>query len=155
PPTLAANSTLDCLSGALSMALEASGPCFTLSATCASGAYAIMLAAQQIILGTAEVMVAGGTDAPLQDALIRQLLSTGILGSHPDPRQACRPFDVTRDGTLLGEGAAFLVLESLASAQRRGVRIRARLAGGATGADHTHCTSPREDAEGLFQVMTR
>jgi 3-oxoacyl-[acyl-carrier-protein] synthase II len=76
------------------MAFEAAGPCLTVSATCASGAYAIILGAQQILLGTAEVMLVGGTDAPLQDAVIRQLLSTGILGSHADPRRACRPFDV-------------------------------------------------------------
>jgi 3-oxoacyl-(acyl-carrier-protein) synthase len=153
PPTLAANSTLACLSGALSMAFEASGPCLTVSATCASGAHAIALAAEQIVLGTAEIMLAGASDAPLQDALIRQFLSTGILGSHADPSQVCRPFDVTRNGTLLGEGAAFLVLESLASARQRGAPIYAALAGWALGSDHLHCTAPREDGEGLFQVM--
>lgn len=155
PPTLAANSTLACLSGALAMAAEANGPCLTVSATCASGAHAIALAAQQIALGTADVMLAGATDAPLLDGVVRQLLSIGILGSHPDPRQACRPFDASRNGTLLGEGAAFLVLESLASARRRGVRIHAHLAGWALGSDHVSCTAPREDGEGLYQVMTR
>lgn len=155
PPTLAANSTLACLSGALAMAFEAGGPCLTVSATCASGAHAIALAAQQLTLGTAEIMLAGGADAPLQDALIRQLLSTGILGSHADPRRACRPFDVTRDGTLLGEGAAFLVLETLSSARRRGARIYAELAGWGFGSDPVHCTAPREDGEGLFYVMTQ
>jgi len=155
PPTLTANTTLDCVSGALSMALGAGGPCLTVSATCASAAHAIALAAQQIILGAAEIMVAGGADAPLQDAVIRQLLSTGILGSHADPRQACRPFDATRNGTLISEGAAFLVLESLESARRRGVPIRARLLGWAMGADARHRTSPRDDGEGLVQVMRR
>jgi 3-oxoacyl-[acyl-carrier-protein] synthase II len=100
-------------------------------------------------------MLAGGADAPLHDAIVRQLLSTGILGSHADPRQACRPFDATRNGTILGEGAAFLVLESLASARRRGARVHAHLAGWAMGSDYLHCTAPREDGEGLFQVMTR
>ena len=97
-------------------------------------------------------MVAGGAEAPLQDAVIRQILSTGILGSHPDPRQACRPFDATRNGTLIGEGAAFLVLESLDSARRRGVPVLSRLLGWAMGADTTHRTSPRDDGEGLVQV---
>ncbi len=155
PPTLAGNSTLDCLSGALSMALSAGGPCLTVSATCASAAHAIALAAQQITLGTAEIMVAGGADAPLQDAVIRQVLATGILGSHPDPCQACRPFDATRNGTLIGEGAAFLVLESLESARRRGALVRARLLGWAMGADSTHRSSPRADGEGLLGVMRR
>ncbi len=155
PPTLAANSTLACLSGALAMAFEATGPCLTVSATCASGADAIAVAAQQITLGTADVMLAGGADAPLQDALIRQLLSTGILGSHADPRRACRPFDVTRNGTLLGEGAAFLVLESLASARRRGARIYGQLAGWAFGSDPRYCAAPSEDGEGLLRVVTQ
>jgi 3-oxoacyl-(acyl-carrier-protein) synthase len=155
PPTLAANSTLACLSGSLALAYKARGPCLTVSATCASGAYAIAVAAQQILLGTAEVMLTGGVDAPLQDAIIRQLLSTGILGSHADPRRACRPFDVSRDGTLLGEGAGFLVLESLAAARRRGARIYAQLAGWAIGSDPWYCSAPREDGEGLLQVMNQ
>jgi 3-oxoacyl-[acyl-carrier-protein] synthase II len=155
PPTLAANSTLDCLSGALSMALGAGGPCLTVSATCASAAHAIAVAAQQIVLGEAEIMVAGGADAPLRDAVIRLTLATGILGSHADPRQACRPFDVTRDGTLIGEGAAFLVLESLDSARRRGAAVHARLLGWAMAADTTHRVSPREDGDGLVRAMRR
>jgi 3-oxoacyl-(acyl-carrier-protein) synthase len=155
PPTLAANSTLDSLSGALSMALEAGGPCLTVSATCASAAHAIALAAQQILLGEAEVMIAGGSDAPLHDTAVRQILATGILGSHADLRQSCRPFDVTRNGTLIGEGAAFLVLESLESARRRGVPVRARLVGWAMGAEAAHRTSPRHDGEGLLRVMQR
>jgi 3-oxoacyl-[acyl-carrier-protein] synthase II len=153
PPTLAAHSTLDSLGGALSMALGARGPCLTVSATCASAAYAVVLAAQQIVLGEADIMMAGGADAPLQDAVIRQIHATGILGSHPDPRRACRPFDVTRDGTLIGEGAAFLVLESLASARRRGAPVRARLLGWGTGAESAHRTSPRDDGEGLVAAM--
>jgi 3-oxoacyl-(acyl-carrier-protein) synthase len=155
PPTLAANSTLACLSGSLAMAFEATGPCLTVSATCASGAHAIAVAAQQITLGTADVMLGGGADAPLLDAVIRQLLSTGILGSHADPRRACRPFDVIRNGTLLGEGAAFLVLESLDSARRRGARIHAQLAGWAIGTEPCYRTAPREDGEGLLRVMVQ
>ena len=100
-------------------------------------------------------MVAGGADAPLLDPIIRQTLSTGILGSHLDPQSACRPFDATRNGTVLGDGAAFLVLESLESARRRDVPCLARLVGWAVGADTTHRTSPRGDGEGLIRVMRR
>jgi 3-oxoacyl-[acyl-carrier-protein] synthase II len=155
PPTMAVNSTLGCLIGALAMAFEARGPCLTVSATCASGAFAIAQAAQQILLGTADVMLAGATEAPLLDAVVRQVLSTGILGSDADPRRACRPFNADRNGTLLGEGAAFLVLESLASARRRKARIHACLAGWAIGTDPCHNTAPSEHGEGLYQVMTR
>ena len=107
------------------------------------------------MLGAAEIMIAGGADAPLLDPIIRQTMSTGILGSHPDPTRACRPFDASRNGTVLGEGAAFLVLESLESARSRGVPVLARLAGYAMGADSAHRTSPREDGSGLVQVMQR
>jgi 3-oxoacyl-[acyl-carrier-protein] synthase II len=155
PPSLGANTTLACLSGALSVAFEAGGPCLTVSSACASSAHAVVVAAQQIQLGMADVMLVGGADAPLYDHMIRQIVSLGLLGSHEDPRRACRPFDVTRDGTLLGEGSGFLVLESLASAVRRRVEPHAILAGWALGSDHAHCASPTENGEGLVHVMTR
>jgi 3-oxoacyl-(acyl-carrier-protein) synthase len=123
------------------------------SAACASAAAAVGLAADQILLGRAEWVLAGGAEAPLHELCVKQLLAAGVLGSHPDPRLACRPFDVSRNGTVLGEGAAFLVLESLASARRRGARVHARLAGWAAGADGRHCTAPREDGQGLLRVM--
>ena len=152
-PCASAYSTLACISGALSMALRAGGPSLTVSAACASSAHAIALGAQQILLGAADVIIAGGAEAPLHDSVIRQLLATGILGTHDDPARACRPFDCTRNGTVLGEGAGFLVLESLASAQRRGARIHARLAGWAMGSDHFHETAPTENGVGLCRVM--
>ena len=120
-----------------------------------SAAHAVSLAAQQIVLGEAEIMVAGGADAPLRDAIIRPVLATGILGFHADPRRSCRPFDVTRDGTLIGEGAAFVVLESLESARRRGAAVHARLLGWAMAADATHRVSPRQDGDGLVRAMKR
>jgi 3-oxoacyl-[acyl-carrier-protein] synthase II len=155
PPSLAAYATIASLSGAISLAFEARGPCLTVSATCASAGHAIALAAQQVLLGTADVMLAGGADAPLHPAVIKQLLSTGILGSHVDPARACRPFDQSRNGTVLGEGAAFLVLESLSAARRRGARIQGVLAGWAIGTDSDHYASPREDGEGLHHVMSQ
>jgi 3-oxoacyl-[acyl-carrier-protein] synthase II len=154
PPTLTAHSTLACLSGTLAMAFEAKGPCLTVSATCASAGHAIALAAQQLILGTADAVLAGGAEATLQDCLIRQLVATGVLGSHADPRLACRPFDVTRNGIVVGEGAAFLTLETLAKAQRRGAKIYARLAGWAIGTENFHYTAPSETGDGLWQVMS-
>jgi 3-oxoacyl-[acyl-carrier-protein] synthase II len=154
PPSLAAYATLASLSGAVSLTFQARGPCLTVSATCASAGHALALAAQQILLGTADVMLAGGAEAPLLRTVLRQLRSTGILGSHEDPARACRPFDQTRNGTVLGEGAAFLVLEPLKAAWRRGARVHAILAGWAIGTDTDHYASPREDGEGLYQVMT-
>ena len=153
PPTLAANSSFGGLSGALALATGAHGPSFTVSATCASGAFAIAQAAQQIVLGAADIMLAGGTEAPLVDPFVPQLLATGILGTSADPRLACRPFHAERNGTVLGEGAAFLVLESLDSARRRGATIHARLAGWAMASDPCDPTSPSGEGEGLLRVM--
>jgi 3-oxoacyl-[acyl-carrier-protein] synthase II len=154
PPSLSAHSTLACLSGTLALAFEAKGPCLTVSATCASAGHAIALAAQQLVLGTADAVLAGGAEAALQDCIIRQLAATGVLGSHDDPRLACRPFDVTRNGIILGEGAGFLVLETQAAARRRGATIHARLAGWAIGTENYHYTAPSETGDGLFQVMS-
>jgi 3-oxoacyl-[acyl-carrier-protein] synthase II len=128
-PSVAPNSTFNCLSGALSSMFSARGPCLTISAACASSAGAIVLAAQQIAMGTVDVALAGGAEAPLHDWILAQLRSTDVLASHVDPARACRPFDTERNGTILGEGAAFLVLESPASARRRGALSQIQLAG--------------------------
>lgn len=137
-PSLIANTTIANLSGALSLRLQAKGPALTLSATCASGAAAIALGAQQLVLGEADVVVAGGAEAPLRPVVLEQFAAARLLGSHSEAAKTCRPFDLTRDGVVLGEGAGFLVLETLASAQRRGVSALARLSGWALGADAHH-----------------
>jgi 3-oxoacyl-[acyl-carrier-protein] synthase II len=137
PPTLSADCTMASLSGALAQALEIHGPCCTLSATCASAAFAIGLAAEQILLGKANTMLAGGTEAPLVPMLLAQLEAAGVVGSHPDPARSCRPFDATRNGFCLGEGSAFLVLESAAVAARRGAVPLARLSGWGTWLDNS------------------
>jgi 3-oxoacyl-(acyl-carrier-protein) synthase len=153
-PSLAANSTLACLSGVLSVIFQAQGPSFTVSATCASSAHAIALAAQQILLGAADVMLVGGTEASLHAGIVRQLHTAGVLGFHEDPARTCRPFAADRNGTVLGEGAGFLVLESARCARERNARVLARLAGWALGSEGHQRTGIREDASGLFQVMT-
>ena len=134
-PSDAAHCSLANISGMLSLAVPARGPALTVSATCASGAAAIALAAQQILLGTVDVAIAGGAEAPLNPLVIAQLHAAGILGHDADPRRTCKPFDAARNGIVLGEGAGFLVLESQASAQRRGASALARLAGWALGAE--------------------
>jgi len=152
-PTLAASSTLASLSGALSAEFGAGGACLTVSAACASSAGAIGLAALQLVTGQADVMLAGGTEAPLNPLVLSQLRAAGVLGSHQTPGLTCRPFDAHRNGTVLGEGAAFLVLETLASAQKRGVRPLARLAGWAIGSEAGERTGIHETGDALRQVM--
>ena len=107
PPSLSANSTFACISGALAQPFKLKGPGATLSATCASAAFAIGFAAEQILLGKADAMIVGGTEAPLHFAVLTQLRSVGVMGFHEAARQTCRPFDVTRNGLALGEGSAF------------------------------------------------
>ncbi len=104
PPTIVADNAFAAASGALARAFTLQGPCLTMSATCASAAIAIAYAAEQLLLGQADAMLAGGTEAPLQPATFRQFNSAGVLGSHADPALACRPFDLDRNGLVLGEG---------------------------------------------------
>lgn len=137
-PTLLANSTIGSLSGALSIAFTARGPNLTVSTTCASAAHAIALAAEHVASGAIDAAIAGGSDSPLHPALLEQFRAAGLLGTHDDPRCACRPFDLTRDGTALGEGAGMLFLESADSARRRGVSPLATLAGWAMTSDAEH-----------------
>lgn len=153
-PILAASSTCASPSGVLSLVCHAEGPCFTVSASCASAANAIALGAMQILAGEADVVLAGGAEAPLVSAVIEPFRKAGILAHHEDPRKACRPFDRSRNGLLLGEGAAFLVLETEDHARRRGAQPIARLLGWAMTADGRGRTSPRLDGAGLIRAMT-
>jgi 3-oxoacyl-(acyl-carrier-protein) synthase len=153
PPSLAANSTFASLSGALGQAFKITGLGVTVSATCASAAFAIGLAAEQILLGKADAMLVGGTEAPLQPAILAQLNAAGVIGSHDDARLTCRPFDVTRNGLVLGEGSGFLVLESARAASARKTKIVAHLAGWGLSLDNAGRTGVNEDGSGLLQVM--
>ncbi len=153
-PSDAAHCSLANVSGMLSLAFPAHGPALTVSATCASGAVAIALAAQQLLLGTVDVAIAGGTEAPLHPLVIAQLQAAGILGGDADPRLTCKPFDAARNGIVLGEGAGFLVLESQASARRRGARSLARLSGWALGAEGGDRVGMDQTGESLGRVIT-
>ena len=153
-PSLAASSTIACLSGALSVAFHTQGPACTVSATCASSAHAIALAAHQLLLGTADVILVGGAEASLDPLIVEQLRTAGVLGFHEDPAWTCRPFARDRNGTILGEGAAFLVLESARSAARRGARVQARLAGWGLGSEGAPRTGISAEGGGMVRVMT-
>lgn len=153
-PSLAVSGTLASISGALAQRFEMQGPSATLSATCASGALAIANAAEQILLGKADAMLAGGTEACLHPVVLAQLAAAGILGSHADPHQACRPFDRTRNGLVPGEGSAFLMLESAHTAAARGARPLALLRGWAVGVDPAGRAGVGAEGETLAR-MTR
>jgi 3-oxoacyl-[acyl-carrier-protein] synthase II len=152
-PTQATHTAVASVSGALSLALGAQGPCFTVSATCASGAHAIALATHLVRAGVVDAALAGGAEAPLVPGLLAQFEASGILGHHRDPSLACRPFDGARNGTVPGEGAAFLALESARSAHRRARPGLARIAAAAMGSECHSRAGTRADGAGLSRVL--
>ncbi len=152
-PTQAAHTAMASLSGALSLAYGIQGPCLTVSATCASGGHAIALAAMMIRAGVVDAALAGGAEAPLVPKLLAQFAAAGIVGSHDQAALACRPFDRSRNGTVPGEGAAFLVLESADSARRHARPGLARLAGTALGSESHSRAGTRPDGATLARVM--
>lgn len=154
-PSLAADTTFASVSGALAQGFKAKGPGAMIAATCASGAFAIALAAEQIVLGNADVMLVGGTEAPLQPGLLAQMQAAGVLASHAEAERASRPFDTGRNGLVLGEGSGFLVLESARTAAARRARPLARLAGWALGIDDSGRAGVNPQGSGLAHVIPR
>lgn len=121
--------SLSSVSGGLAQSLGLDGPSTTISTACTSAAQAIAWAAEQILLGKAGAMLAGGVDCPLHPTTLGQLAAAGILAPSPD---ACRPFTQLRRGLTPGEAAGFLVLEPLEACRRRGGNPLALLAGWAS-----------------------
>jgi len=153
-PTLAATTTLAAGAGALGQVLEAQGPAWVVSAACASGAYAIAAAAEQILLGHADVMLAGGADESLNAVVLAGLEATGVLAREEgDPAGWCRPFGEGRTGLVPGSGAGMLVLESRSSARRRGVTPLAVLSGWSLGMDAEGLAGMDPSGSGLQRTM--
>lgn len=122
------------------------GPNETNGMSCASGAVALGRALQAIRSGEVDVALAGGAEAPLAPLSYTAFAVIRAMSTRNDePDAACRPFDVDRDGFVMGEGAAVLVVESWEAAQRRGARVYAELAGYGTSNDAYHMTAPRPD----------
>ncbi|MER7672751.1 beta-ketoacyl-[acyl-carrier-protein] synthase family protein [Kitasatospora sp. NPDC096128] len=138
----------------IAIRLSWSGPALTIATTCASSADAIGHAALLLQTRRADVAIAGGCEATLTPVT---LAAFGNLGAHSqrndDPARASRPFDTERDGFVMGEGAAFFVLERLADARARRARPHALLAGYGSSADAYHLSNPRPDGAGAVAAM--
>jgi len=133
---------------AVSMGLGAKGGARTVVSACASGTESIANAYEHLQLGLADIVVAGGTEAVIHPLPIAAFAAMQALSKRNDePQRASRPYDANRDGFVLGEGAATLVLETKEHALARGARIYAELAGGGITSDSFHITAP--DPEGL------
>ena len=144
----------DMASGQVSMLLNAKGPNFATVSACSSGADAIGAALQLLRDGTIDVALAGGAEAAICPMGIAGFNSCRALSRRNDePQKASRPFDAERDGFVLGEGAAVLVLESMDSAISRNVEPIAEVVGYAATADAHHITQPAPEGEGGARAM--
>lgn len=138
----------------VSLITGAHGPINTVVAACASGAQAIADAAELIRSGRADLVVAAGVEGLIELTSIGSFARINALSlRNEDPEHACRPFDKSRDGTVLSEGAGALVLESLEHAQSRGASIYAELLGHASSSDAFHVTAPDPEASGMARAI--
>ena len=135
--------------GTIAMRLNARGPGFSVASACATGAHAIGEAARMVARGEADVVVAGGTEATLNGLTIAAFKSLGALSK----AGISRPFDARRDGFVMGEGAAALIIESEEHAKARGVPIRGRVVGYGASNDAFHITEPDREGRGATAAM--
>ena len=144
----------DMASAQVSIALGARGPNFCPTSACSSGSDAIGTAYEIIKRGDAEAMFAGGSEAIITPIGVAGFSANRALSTRNEaPQQASRPFDAERDGFVIGEGAAILVLEDLAFARERGARIIAEITGYGASSDAVHITQPSENGEGAARAM--
>jgi beta-ketoacyl-acyl-carrier-protein synthase II len=141
--------------GTIAIRTAARGPNLTVNTACAAGASALHVARDLIAAGAADVVLAGGVEAGITGLSMSAFAQMGALSRNPDPTQASRPFDVDRDGFVMGEGAGILVLESAEHAARRGATPLAALAGCGGSADAFHATAPPEDGGGAVLAIRR
>jgi 3-oxoacyl-[acyl-carrier-protein] synthase II len=133
----------------IAMRHGAHGPGFSIASACATGGHAIGEATRMIVRGEADVVIAGGTEAPMTDICLAAFRRMGALSREG----VSRPFDARRDGFVMGEGAGVLILEAERHARARGADVRARVAGYGASNDAFHITAPDEDGRGATQAM--
>ena len=144
----------DIAAGLVSIRYGAKGPNYCTMSACASGAHAILASVQAIRNGEADVMITGGTEAAVARMAVAGFANMTALSTRNDsPETASRPFDATRDGFVIGEGAGMMVLEELEHARARGATIIAEVVGYGQTADAYHITAPAEGGEGAVRAM--
>ena len=141
--------------GNVAIALGAKGPCQVVTTACASSTDAIGFAFDLVRAGRADVVIAGGSEAVVMEFTVGGFMKEKALSTHfnDTPEKACRPFNQDRDGFVMGEGAAVLILESEEHARARGARVYAELAGYGATCDAYHITAPDPSADGAVKAI--
>ncbi|WP_294511980.1 beta-ketoacyl-ACP synthase II [uncultured Bilophila sp.] len=143
--------------GQVAIATGAKGANMVLTSACASGTHAVGMGFTEIVMGRCDACITGGVEATVTPMGISGFTALKALSTahNDEPEKASRPFDKDRDGFVMGEGAGFLMLESLEHAQARGATIYAEVVGVGASDDAFHMTAPRDDAEGMITSMQR
>ncbi len=153
-PFFIPSTIINMVAGNLSIMFGYKGPNLAIVTACTTATHCIGSSARMIEYGDADIMICGGTESCVTPLAIGGFASARALSSHNDnPATASRPWDMQRDGFVLGEGAGILVLEEMEHAKKRGAKIYAELAGFGMSADAHHMTAPCEDGEGAARCM--
>jgi 3-oxoacyl-[acyl-carrier-protein] synthase II len=147
---------IDIAAGHIAMRYNFRGPNFAVVSACASSTNSILEGFNYIRMGKADIILAGGSESVINEAGIGGFNAMKALSErNDDPKTASRPFDLDRDGFVIGEGAGVLVLEELSQAIARGAHIYAEVGGGGASADAHHITAPHPEGLGALLVMKR
>jgi 3-oxoacyl-[acyl-carrier-protein] synthase II len=143
-------------SGQISIKYRARGPNSATATACSTSTHAIGDSFRIVARGDADIMIAGGSEAPITPLGVAGFCAMRALSlRNSEPEKASRPFDAERDGFVIGEGAGIIILEELGAALRRGAKIYAEIVGYGMSADAYHVTAPSQDGEGAVLVMKK
>jgi 3-oxoacyl-[acyl-carrier-protein] synthase II len=153
-PWFLPNVLVDSASGQIAIDLGLRGPNYAPVSACATGSHAVGEAAETIRRGDADVVLAGGTEACMHPVILAGFCAMrGLVAEEDDPTRASRPFDATRAGFVMGEGACVLLLEELERAEARGARVYAEVLGYGTSNDAHHMAQPDPESVGVAEMM--
>jgi len=153
-PNFLPNVLVDSASGQIAISLGIRGPNYAVVSACATGSHAVGEAAELIKRGDVDAVLAGGTEACMHPLILAGFCAMrGLVAEEEHPPRASRPFDATRAGFVMGEGACILVLEELEAAQQRGAEIYAEIIGYGASNDAHHMAQPDPDFVGVAEMM--